>query len=137
MTLTGSAGLIRYSPGVWLVTVFVVIGSLAGCVSVPTTGQIEKVEGQQQTCQNCVSVEVSPPAIGAEPKQIVEGFLRATSNYQPNYSVARQFLTTPAAEKWSPEAGASIFSGTVVATGSIYLVSDLLCAPGKRRASML
>jgi dihydrofolate synthase/folylpolyglutamate synthase len=27
--------------------------------------------------------------------------------------------------------------GTVVATGSIYLVSDLLRAPGKRRASML
>ncbi len=36
----------------------------AGCVSVPTSGPIEKVEGQQQGCQNCVNVEVAPPAAG-------------------------------------------------------------------------
>ena len=89
-----------------LASILVAIVSLlgaAGCVSVPISGPIEKVEGQQPPCQNCVNVEVAPPAVGDEPRQIVEGYLRATSNYQPNYSVAKQFLTRMAAEKWSPE----------------------------------
>jgi Lipoprotein LpqB beta-propeller domain/Sporulation and spore germination len=101
-----------------LVALLVVIASLlaaAGCVSVPTSGPIEEVKGQQPPCQNCVNVEVAPPASGDEPKQIVEGYLRATSNYQPNYSVARQFLTQMAAEKWSPEE-VSIYRGSLHAT---------------------
>ena len=102
-----------------LVALLVVIASLlvaAGCVNVPTSGPIEEVKGQQPPCQNCVNVEVAPPASGDEPKQIVEGYLRATSNYQPNYSVARQFLTQMAAEKWSPEE-VSIYRGSLRATG--------------------
>ena len=103
-----------------LAALLIVMASLllaAGCVSVPTSGPIEKVEGQQPVCQNCVNVEVAFPAPGAEPKEIVEGYLRATSYYQPNYSVARQFLTRMAAEKWSPEDGASIYRGSLTATG--------------------
>lgn len=103
-----------------LAAIFIVIASLlgaAGCVSVPISGPIEKVEGQQLPCQNCVNVEVAPPTAGDEPRQIVEGYLRATSNYQPNYSVARQFLTRMAAEKWSSEGPVSIYRGSVTATG--------------------
>jgi Lipoprotein LpqB beta-propeller domain/Sporulation and spore germination len=103
-----------------LAAIFIVLASLlgaAGCVTVPTSGPIEPVEGQQPGCQNCVNVEVAPPAVGAEPREIVEGYLRATSNYQPNYSVARQFLTRMAAEKWSPEAGVLIYRGSPVAAG--------------------
>ena len=88
----------------------------AGCVNVPTTGPIEKVEGQQPGCQNCVNVVVAPPAAGDKPTDIVEGYLRATSNYQPNYSVAKQFLSQMAAEKWSPETGVSIYKGAPTAT---------------------
>jgi hypothetical protein len=84
----------------------------AGCVTVPTSGPIEKVEGQQPPCQNCVNVEVAPPAPNAAPKEIVEGYLRATSNYQPNYSRAREFLTRMAAEKWSPETGVTVYRGS-------------------------
>lgn len=91
--------------------------ALSGCVNVATTGPIDKVEGQEPGCQNCVNVEVAPPAAGDEPRQIVEGYLRATSNYQPNYSVAKQFLTRSAAETWSPEAGASIYRGTTKVLG--------------------
>jgi hypothetical protein len=101
-----------------LAAIFIVVASLLGatsCVSVPSSGPIEKVGGQQPPCQNCVNVEVPTP--GDEPRQIVEGYLRATSNYQPNYSVAKQFLTRMAAEKWSPEGGASIYRGLVTAMG--------------------
>jgi hypothetical protein len=102
----------------YLATMVIVLASLlatAGCVNVPTTGPIEKVEeGQQPPC--CVNVEVAFPAPGADSKEIVEGYLRATSYYQPNYSVAKQFLTRMAAEKWSPEEGASIYQGSLTAT---------------------
>jgi hypothetical protein len=103
-----------------LAGILLVIATLlaaAGCVSVPMSGQIEKVEGQQPPCQNCVNVEVAPPAAGDEPRQIVEGYLRATSNYQPNYSVAKQFLTRMAAEKWSADQDVWIYRGSVIATG--------------------
>ncbi|HEY6811085.1 MAG TPA: LpqB family beta-propeller domain-containing protein [Propionibacteriaceae bacterium] len=65
-----------------------------------------------------MNVEVKPPAQGAQPKEIVEGYLRATSNYQPNYLVAKQFLTRMAAEKWSPEAGVTIYTGSPKAEGN-------------------
>ena len=110
--------------------ILIVLASLlgaAGCVSVPVSGPIEKVEGQQAGCQNCVNVQVQPPGAGDKPRDIVEGYLRATSNYQPNYSVAKQFLTQMAAEKWSPEAGASIYRGSPTATGdSVVLDGQLI-----------
>ena len=104
-----------------LAAVLIVIASLlgaAGCVSVPISGPIDKVGGQQPGCQNCVNVVVAPPAAGDKPTDIVEGYLRATSNYQPNYSVAKQFLSQTAAEKWSPETGVSIYKGTPAATAN-------------------
>jgi hypothetical protein len=105
-------------PLVAAVAVAILLALLAGCVRVPTSGPVRKVEGQPPACQNCVNVEVSPPMAGDDPGQIVEGYLRATSNYQPNYAVAKQFLTQSAAEKWSPEDGASIYRGTPVAAGT-------------------
>ncbi|HLM20396.1 MAG TPA: LpqB family beta-propeller domain-containing protein [Propionibacteriaceae bacterium] len=120
-----------------LAAIFLVFASVlaaAGCVSVPTTGPIDKVEeGQQPPC--CVNVEVRPPAPGAEPRQIVEGFLRANNNYQPNYLVARQFLTQMAAEKWSPEGGVSIYQGSLQATrdDTVNLSGRLVGSLGKDR----
>jgi hypothetical protein len=96
---------------------------------------MEKVEGQQPPCQNCVNVEVAPPGVGDEPREIVEGYLRATSNYQPNYSVARQFLSRMAAEKWSPEQEVFIYRGSVTATGpkTVNLHGDLVGSVARDR----
>jgi Lipoprotein LpqB beta-propeller domain/Sporulation and spore germination len=90
----------------------------AACVNVPTSGPIEKVEGQQARNQGYVNVEVVPPAPGAKRKQIVEGYLRANYSYQPNYMVAKQFLTRKAAENWTPEAGTRIYTGLPKETGN-------------------
>jgi hypothetical protein len=95
-----------------LAAAVLLLAMLTGCVQVPTAGPIDKVEGQQEACQSCVNVEVAPPAAGDDQRQIVEAYLRATSNYQPNYSVARQFLTKAAAERWSPEDGVLIYRGS-------------------------
>jgi len=99
---------------------------LGGCVAVPTNGGVERIEGQAPACQNCVNVEVSPPAPGDPPLKIVEGFLRATSNYQPNYSVAKQFLTQAAVQKWSPEDGAYIYTGNPAASGKTVTLDGVL-----------
>ena len=109
--------------------------TLSACVAVPTTGPVEKIEGQQPECTNCINVDVAPPAPGAEPKKIVEGYLRATSNFQPAYSVARQFLTDAAAERWSPEDGALIYAGSTRASGSrVTLNGRLVGSLGRDRA---
>ncbi|HYP43718.1 MAG TPA: LpqB family beta-propeller domain-containing protein [Propionibacteriaceae bacterium] len=93
------------------------LATLTGCVDVPTSGPPQRIDGPAPPCQNCVNVEVEPPSFGDEPKEVVQGFLRATSIYQPNYSVAKKFLTKVAVEKWSPEDGAQIYAGSPVAVG--------------------
>lgn len=88
----------------------VVLTALAGCVNIPTSGPVDKVEGQQPTCQSCVNVEVAPPSPGDTGRQVVEGFLRANANYQSGYAVARQFLTQDAAATWTTDQGVVIYS---------------------------
>jgi hypothetical protein len=106
-----------------------VLFALAGCVSVPTSGPIEKVEGQQPACQNCVNVEVAPPAPGDSARKVVEGFLLANANFQPNYSVARQFLTRAAAQAWSSDQGVTIYTGGPQGEGpDVKLVGDVVGA---------
>ena len=112
-------------------TVVALVGLLAvaittGCMNVPTRGAIERVEGVETSCENCVNVEVAPPTAGAEPLEIVEGYLRANSNYQPNYSVARQFLSRSAAEKWAPEGPVQIYRASPVADGDNVTIEGLL-----------
>jgi hypothetical protein len=94
------------------------LAMLSACVVVPTSGPIERIEGQQPDCTNCLNIDVAPPSAGDDPKQIVEGYLRANANFQPSYAVARKFLTKAAAERWSPEAGVSIYTGTVRTDGN-------------------
>lgn len=93
------------------------LATLTGCTSIPTAGPINPVPGEAEVCQSCVNVEVAPPAPGADPRQIVDGYLRANSNYQPNYAIARQFLTARGADTWQPEKGVRIYSSTTP-TGS-------------------
>ena len=91
---------------------------LGGCVNVPTSGPIERVKGAQQSCQNCVAVEVLPPSPGDDPQQIVDGFLRANAIYQPTYDVAKRYLTRESAQSWKPQAGVTVYNGTTTIEGS-------------------
>jgi len=90
---------------------------LPGCVSVPTSGRVERVDGQQQSCQNCVNVEAAPPSPGDDPRAVVEGFLRANANYQPSYRVAREYLTRESGQSWKPETGVTVYDATTAVDG--------------------
>lgn len=84
---------------------------LGGCVTVPTSGPVERHSPAQQQADPGVDIAPVPPPAGASPGLIVEGFLHAMATYQPGYSVARQFLTREAAELWQPESGVEIYAG--------------------------
>lgn len=84
---------------------------LAGCVTVPTSGPVERHSPAVQPANPGVDIAPVPPAQGASPGLIVEGFLHAMATYQPGYSVARQFLTPQASGEWNPETGVEVYAG--------------------------
>ncbi len=107
-------GTARRRPAAVVLSLLLPLLVLGGCVSVPTSGPIDKVEGSQPTCENCVNVEVPPPAVGDNPLTIVRNYLRANANYQPGYAVARQYLSRAAATKWNPDDSVTIYSDPVL-----------------------
>ncbi|MFT4217612.1 MAG: LpqB family beta-propeller domain-containing protein [Micropruina sp.] len=92
------------------VVALTVVLALSGCVTVPTSGPVERHSPVQQQANPGVDIAPVPPAPGASPGLIVEGFLHAMATYQPGYAVARQFLTTGAAQAWQPESGVEIYA---------------------------
>ncbi|GAB7108803.1 LpqB family beta-propeller domain-containing protein [Streptomyces phaeofaciens JCM 4814] len=75
---------------------------LAGCASMPDSGDLRGVESTpRQDTQ--VRVFAMPPRDDAPPSEIVQGFLEALTSDDPGFSTARQYLTSRAAQKWEPE----------------------------------
>lgn len=90
--------------------IVVLVLALTGCASVPTSGPVQHFQPQQGGASSGVQVAPLPPVDGATQLLIVEGFLHAMGTYQSNYAIARQYLTTQAAEKWRPESGMQVYA---------------------------
>lgn len=101
-----------------LLAVLVLAVALAGCSGVPTTGPVERVSAAPGRLNHGVEIAPAPPGRNATAITVVEGFLHAMASYQPDYSVARAYLTPEASRTWSPEAGVRIYAegNPVVAT---------------------
>ncbi len=84
--------------------------ALTGCATVPTSGPVEHHTPQAAGVNTGVHVDPLPPANGASQQLVVEGFLHAMGVYQPNYGVARQYLTPTASEGWHPESGVEVYT---------------------------
>ncbi|MEU6775822.1 LpqB family beta-propeller domain-containing protein [Streptomyces sp. NPDC046759] len=84
---------------------------LAGCASMPDSGDLRNVESTPRQ-DTGVRVFAMPPAEGAGPAEIMQGFLEALTSDDPAYDTARKYLTPEAAHKWRPER-----STTVLANG--------------------
>ena len=93
-----------------LVGVLVVLMVMAGCATVPTTGPLEHHARQEAGTNSGVRIDPLPPAAGASRLLVVEGFLHAMSVYQPDYAVAREYLTEAASGAWHPESGVQIYA---------------------------
>jgi len=83
---------------------------LVGCATVPTSGPVERQTSQATGVNSGVHVDPLPPAEGASQLLVVEGFLHAMSVYQPDYAIARQYLTESASKNWHPESGVQIYA---------------------------
>ncbi|MCS0602590.1 LpqB family beta-propeller domain-containing protein [Streptomyces sp. LP11] len=84
---------------------------LAGCASMPDSGDLRDVESTPRQ-DTGVRVFAAPPADGAGPGEIMQGFLEALTSDDPQYDTARKYLTEDAARAWRPER-----STTVLANG--------------------
>ncbi|AOR37319.1 hypothetical protein BFF78_25440 [Streptomyces fodineus] len=84
---------------------------LAGCASMPDNGDLRNVESTPRQ-DTGVRVFAMPPAEGAGPAEIMQGFLEALTSDDPAYDTARKYLTSDAARTWRPER-----STTVLANG--------------------
>lgn len=87
-----------------------VILALSGCATVPTAGPVVHHSQQAAGVNSGVQVDPLPPTAGASQLLVVEGFLHAMSTYQPDYRIARQYLTEVASANWHPESGVQVYT---------------------------
>jgi hypothetical protein len=77
--------------------------SLAGCVGIPSSGQVNPgplvKNGQQQ--KPGVDLPLPPPP-NASRTELVNDFLQAATDATDNYGIARKYLTAKAAQTWEP-----------------------------------
>lgn len=88
----------------------VVVALVTGCATVPTTGPVQSHSPRPPQVNSGVEVAPAPPPVDASPLLVVEGFLHAMATYQPNYDVARSYLTDAASRLWKPESGVQIYA---------------------------
>lgn len=82
---------------------------LAGCGGIPRSGPVRQVSPAQAVTASA-GVAAQPPIVGAQPKEIVEGFLVACqAGLDDDFSVARMYLHEGAASKWNPLVQVRIF----------------------------
>jgi hypothetical protein len=82
---------------------------LAGCASMPDSGDIRAVKASQRA-DSQVRVYAVPPRKGATPGEIVDGFLEAMTSDDANFATARTYLMPETSQKWRPEASTTVLA---------------------------
>ena len=87
--------------------------SVAGCVSMPSSGAVGAISATPQSTSAAGDV-IEPLPAGPQPNQgpaaIVAGFLTASASYPVNASIARQYLLSSASRGWDPGWSVTVFS---------------------------
>ncbi|MCQ4084919.1 LpqB family beta-propeller domain-containing protein [Streptomyces sp. RB6PN25] len=85
---------------------------LAGCASMPESGDVTKVADQSRNASDPqVTVFGVKPQKNEQPMEIVRGFLEATTSDEADYSTAKDYLTADAQTQWNPAAGITVLAG--------------------------
>ncbi|WP_376770536.1 LpqB family beta-propeller domain-containing protein [Streptomyces physcomitrii] len=82
---------------------------LAGCASMPDTGDVRGVEPSQRPDAQ-VRVFAMPPPKDATPDEIIQGFLEALTSDDPQFEMARKYLTREASRNWHPESSTTVLA---------------------------
>ncbi|MFF7362506.1 LpqB family beta-propeller domain-containing protein [Streptomyces sp. NPDC008125] len=82
---------------------------LVGCGSMPVVGDVKPVDASQAGDAQ-VQVYAVPPRDGAEPGEVVDGFLESMTSDDPSFRTTRTYLTQDAARTWRPAAGTTVLA---------------------------
>jgi Lipoprotein LpqB beta-propeller domain/Sporulation and spore germination len=88
------------------------VTTVAGCVGMPSNGPVQKATASATSPApdvNLVGPHPAGPQPGADPAQIVQGFLFASASY-PTYPVAQEYLVSKAIKAWNPGWAVRVFS---------------------------
>lgn len=82
-----------------------------GCASVPTSSDVHEGELLDSALGQGAFVRVlaDPPAPGASPEEVVDGFLDASASFESGHAVARQYLAPAVRNTWSPSARVVVY----------------------------
>ncbi|PJM76255.1 LpqB family beta-propeller domain-containing protein [Bifidobacterium simiarum] len=95
------------------VTLTAALMLVSGCsMGLPTSGPVERVTLSQNE-DHRVYIDPQGPSDGAEPEQIVEGFIDSlpAGPQSDGFRVVREFLTDAARKTWKPDSRTVIYSG--------------------------
>ncbi|WP_416370588.1 LpqB family beta-propeller domain-containing protein [Streptomyces sp. PR69] len=81
---------------------------LTGCASMPDSGDVHPVKAQGGDSQ--VRVYAVPPRKGAQPEEIITGFLEAMTSDDADFATARKYLTAKASKQWRPEESTTVLA---------------------------
>lgn len=115
----------RHARGFAVAALAVLAVALTACSGLPTSGGVQAglALGEADAAPD-INQLASGPVGGADPDEIVEGFLDAALTPTDGWSVARQFLAPELAETWRPSAGVTIDAGAADRSFSSDLAED-------------
>ncbi|UDY22735.1 LpqB family beta-propeller domain-containing protein [Nocardioides sp. Kera G14] len=104
---------------------------LAGCMGVPTTGEVVSVgSGGAATDRTPgIAIDPRPPRKGMGPSEIVDGFLEAMLATPLQTRTAQQFLTSDAQADWHPGDEILVYSGKEAAAAETDESVDVQLGP--------
>jgi len=100
----------RRTAGVVASALAVVVG-VSACGGIPVTGPIVAGPAVGSVTEPVFEFTPRGPVPGADPRQILSGYMQALRAPISDYRIARQFLSRGLAETWSPETGVVIRLG--------------------------
>ncbi|UQT61677.1 LpqB family beta-propeller domain-containing protein [Streptomyces durmitorensis] len=87
----------------------------------PDSGNLKAVDASQRPdSQSQVRVYAMPPGEDASPEEIVQGFLEALTSDDPDFAMARKYLTKEASKGWDPDVQTTVLeNGPSTGSGSV------------------
>ena len=87
-------------------------GALCSCAQLPRDGEVRQSDVVVAE-EDALMQSAAGPEVGASPKEIVEGFLRAcAAGYSDGFAAARSFLIRTAADSWRPQEIVMVYTGS-------------------------
>ncbi|WP_310964396.1 LpqB family beta-propeller domain-containing protein [Nocardioides terrisoli] len=84
-----------------------------GCSLLPESGPVQRrATSVDATPQELPYIDPAGPAHGADPQQIVSGFLSAMQANPVSYATARTFLSDQAKQSWKPDGGTIVYDAS-------------------------